>query len=230
MRRALVVSCALAGVFGLLLGGCGNRNDPETPRRTFEPQQTASSPSPRVTRPDSGVCSLLTSKERASIAGVKIDVVVPVMQKAKQCRWVKTRLSSLPAIEVVATPAKEWVGQLPSLIDNTVISGRVDKKFSKRLQAAKTKVLRGADKIGKREVCDMFSLLVEANGGQKGSRELVLFLPVATGDLTATVQSCSMGVHTLLIYSEPGLMPSSALSQAMLRLVALAHQRAIKLI
>jgi hypothetical protein len=228
MRRALVVSCVLAGVVGLTLGGCGNGNDLETPRRTLEPQQTASSPSPRVTRPDSGVCSLLTSKERTSIAGVKMDVVAPVMEKAKQCRWVKTRLSPLPAIEVETSPANEWVDQLPGLIDRSVVSGRVDKKFSKRLQAAKTKVLRGADRIGKREVCDMFSLIVEANGGRKGSREIVLFMPGANGETTATAQVCSKGVHTLLTYSEPDLTPSGALSNAVLRLVGLAHQRAVK--
>ena len=227
MRSAGVFLSALVLV-ALLLNGCGNRNGPESPKRTFEPQQTASSPSPRVTRPDSGACPLLTSKERASIAGEKIDAVVPVTQRVRQCRWVKTLLSPLPAIEVVVSPAKEWVGQLPSLIDSTIISGRVDKKLSKRLQAAKRKVLRDSDRIGKREVCDMFSLLVAAHSGKKGSKAIVLFLPGATGNTTATAQTCSGGVHTLLTYSEPGLTPSDPLSQAMLRLVALAHQRAIE--
>jgi hypothetical protein len=109
-----------------------------------------------------------------------------------------------------------------------VKAGRVDAKFSKRLQTAKRKVLRGADKIHKREVCGMFSLIVEANGGKKGSKTLVYFLPTATGDITATVQTCSRGVNTLLTYSEQGLTPSEPLSRAMLRLVSLAHQRAIK--
>lgn len=230
MRRALIVSCGLAVVIGLMLGGCGeNRNDPETPLRTFEPQETASSPSASVTRTESGVCALLTSKERASIAGAKIDVVVPVTQKATQCRWVRTRESLLPAVEVLAMPAKEWVDQVPGLIDGIVVSGRADENLSKRLQAAKRKVLSDSDKIGKRETCDMFSLLVEASGGRKGSRELVLYLPSATGDTTATAQKCSQGVHTLVTYSEPGLTPSHALSQAILRIGTLAHQRAIKL-
>jgi hypothetical protein len=228
MRHARVVFCALVLALGGILGGCGADEPPAEPVRTLEPQVTASSPSPNVTDPDSAVCSLLTSKERASIAGAKLDFVVPVVQKAKQCRWVQTASSPLPAIELTASPAREWASQLPSLIENMVKAGRVDPKFSKRLQAAKRKVLRGADKMGKREVCDLFSLIVEANGGKKDSETLVYFLPSVTGDITASVQTCSRGVNTIVTYSETGLRPSEPLGQAMLRLADLAHQRAIK--
>lgn len=228
MRRARVATCALVLLLGVSLGGCGADEPPANPVRTLEPQETASSPSPNVTNPDSAVCSLLTSKERASIAGAKIDFVVPVVQKAKQCRWIQAASSPLPAIEVTASPAREWVSQLPGLIENMVKAGRVDAKFTKRLHAAKKKVLRGADKMGTREVCDLFSLIVEANGGEKDSKTLAYFLPTTTGEITASVQTCSQGVNTLVTYSEQGLRPSEPLGQAMLRLADLAHQRAIK--
>ena len=224
-----MVHCALVLVLGVSLAGCGSDDSPAKPVRTLEPQLTASSPSPTVHDPDSEVCSLLTSKERASIAGGKLDLVVPVAQKAKQCRWAKDASSPLPAIELTAAPASEWVSQLPSLIERMVKAGRVDDKFSKRLQAAKRKVLRGVDKIGKREVCDLFSLVVEANGGKKDSKTLVYFLPTATGEITASVQTCSKGVNTVVTYSETGLRPSEPLGLALLRLAGLAHQRAIKL-
>jgi len=229
MRRARVVFCALVLVLAVILGACGGDAEPAKPVRTLEPRLTASSPSPTVNDPDSEVCSLLTSKERASIAGGKLDLVVPVAQKAKQCQWVKSGSGPLPAIEVTATPAREWVSQLPSLIDRMVKAGRVDAKFTKRLQVAKRKVLRGADKMDKREVCDLFSLIVEANGGKKDSKTLVYFLPTATGEITASVQTCSRGVNTVVTYSEYGLRPSEPLGRALLRLAALAHQRAIKL-
>jgi len=229
MRRAWVVSCALALLLGVGLAGCGADDPPPKPVRTLEPRLSASSPSPAVNNPDSGVCSLLTSKERASIAGGKLDVVVPVAQRARTCRWVRNGSGPLPAIEVTATPAREWVSQMPSLIDRMVQAGRVDAKFSKRLQSAKKKVARGADKMGKREVCDLFSLIVEANGGEKDGKTLVYPVPTAAGDIIASVQKCSKGVNTLVTYSENGLRPSEPLGQAMLRLADLAHQRAIKL-
>ena len=226
MRCARVVVGALALLLGVGLAGCAD-DPPAEPARTLEPSLTASSPSPAVSEPDSEICALLTSKERASIAGGKLDLVVPVAQKAKQCRWVKAGSGPLPAIEVTSAPAREWVSQLPSLVDRMVKAGRVEEKFSDRLQAAKKKVLRGEDKIGEREVCDMFSLIVEANGGKKDSKTLVYFLPTATGEFTASVQTCSKGVNTVVTYSERGLRPSEPLGRAMLRLAALAHQRAI---
>jgi hypothetical protein len=228
MRRARVVSCALALLLGVSLAGCAD-DPPAKPASTIEPRLTASSPSPTVNDSDSEICSLLTSKERASIAGVKLDLVVPVAQKARQCRWVKAGATQERALELAASPAREWVSQLPTLIERMVRTGRTDAKFSKRLQAAKKKVLRGEEKLGQREVCDMFSLIAEANGGKEGNRTLVYFLPTTTGDFTVSVQTCSQGVHTLLTYSERGLMPSEPLSDALLRLAVQTHKRAIKL-
>ena len=62
MRRALVVSCALAVVLGLL-AACGS-DEPAEPIRTVEPQRTASSPSvdPEAARNSDG-CKLLTAKD-----------------------------------------------------------------------------------------------------------------------------------------------------------------------
>ena len=96
MRRAVVVLCALAFV----VGGCGRGDDPGKPIRTIEPQNTASSPSPKATASDAAACQLLTSKERASIAGANVDAVVPIatQEGGRQCRWVKTLSMPLPAL------------------------------------------------------------------------------------------------------------------------------------
>lgn len=135
----------------------------------------------------------------------------------------------LPALEVVTSPAKEWVQLLPQLIDSTIASGRAEKRFTKRLQAAKKKVLRGADRLSASESCEMFSLLVRANGGKKGTSEIALFRPTQSGQTVATVQICTKGVYTLVTYEEKSLTPSLPLADAMLRLVRIAQKRAIEL-
>jgi hypothetical protein len=128
---------------------------------------------------------------------------------------------------VVTSPADEWVVLLPQLIDRTVVSGRAG-QLNRRLQAAKKKVLRGAEKLSDTEACEMFSLIVLANGGKEGATEFVVYQPTQSGQIMATVQKCTKGVHTYLTYEENGLTPSGPLSGAMLRLVKIAHKRAIE--
>jgi hypothetical protein len=226
MRRAVVVLCALAFV----VSGCGRGEDPATPIRTIEPQSTASSPSPKVAT-DAAACRLLTSKERASIAGANIDAVVPTaaQKDSRQCRWLTKLSKPLPALQVVTSSAQVWVVQMPRMIDRLVMSGRAGEKFTQRLQEAKKKVLRGADELTDSEACEMFSLIVFANGGSEGAKKIVLFQPAQNGQIVASVQKCTNGVYTVLTYEEADLAPSTPLSDAMSRLVNVAHQRAIDL-
>jgi len=226
MRRAVVVLCA----FAFVVGGCGRGEDPAKPIRTIEPQNTASSPSPKVVS-DADACRLLTSRERASIAGTDIDTVVPAARQegSRLCRWVSKPSKPLPALSVVTASAKERVEQMPRMVDSLLVSGRAGKRFTERLQAAKKKVLRGADELSDSEACEMFSLIVHANGGEKGAREIVHFQPAQSGQITAVGQKCARGVYTSLTYEENELAPSEPLIAAMSRLVDLAHKRAIEL-
>ncbi len=228
MRRSTVVACLLA----VVLGGCAGGDNTANPVNTIEPRNTESSPSPKATAKDSEACTLLTSKERRSIAGRRLDVVAPspAAEGRLQCRWVDTLSTPAPsALKVVTTPAQRWVLGLPGRIDSAIASGRNKPQFSKRLKAAKKRVSEGADEIGDKEACEMFSLIVEVNGGKKGVSQIVLYQPTASGETTATVQTCTRGVYTLVTYDERGLTPSNPLGAAMLRLVGIAQKRAIKL-
>ena len=226
MRHPFVAVWALAVVLGASLSGCARSDDPGT-LRTFEPETTASSPSPKATAGDRDVCKLLTAKERKSIAGERIDIVAPA-RESSQCRWVKSlkvRLST--SITVQTSSAQDWVRLLPGLIDGTIAEGKADDKDIKRLVADKKRVAEGTDKIGNREACEMFASLVEAYRGEKEIRTMVTFQP--SGDsASALAQTCSQGRFTALRYAERDLYPSSALNAAMLRVLGYAHERAIK--
>jgi hypothetical protein len=227
MRRAVVVLCALAFV----VVGCGRGDDPGQPNRAIEPQNTASSPAAKVAS-DAGACRLLTSKERTSIAGTDIDTVVPAARQegSRQCRWVSMPSKPLPALSVMTSSAQTWVVQLPRMVDSLLVSGRAGKRFTERLQAAKKKVIRGADKLSDSEACEMFSLIVGANGGEeRGATELVVFLPTQSGQIIAIGQKCTRGIYTSVTYEENDLAPSEPLIAAMSRLVGDAHKRAIEL-
>jgi hypothetical protein len=229
MRRAVVVLCALA----VVLGGCARGDGPTKPIRTIEPQDTASSPSPETPNKDSQGCRLLTSKERRSIAGRELDVIAPSApsKDTLRCRWVSTLSTPVPTrLTIMTTPTQRWLLGFPQRVASTIASGRGESKYTKRLLAAKKKVIEGADKIGDKEACGIFSLLIEANGGGKSASEFVLFQPAPAGAVTATVQMCTHGVYTLLTYDEKGLAPSTPLGDALLRLVKIAHKRAIKIL
>jgi len=229
MRRSLVVACTLA----VVLGGCTRGDDGTKPTRTIEPRFTASSASPEAPDKDSEGCSLLTAKERRSIAGEKLDLVAPSQadKKTLKCRWVNTLSAPAPtALSVESMPAQRWVLGLPQQIDGVIASGRSERKYSKRLQAAKKKVLEGADEIGDKEACRMFSLMAEAGGGKKGTSQSAFGVPAEAGGSTAAAHSCTNGVYTLLTYDEKGLTLSTPLGNAVLRLVKIAHKRAVKIL
>ena len=232
MRRALIVSCALAVMFGVLVA-CGE-DEPSNPIRTIEPQRTASSPSPDLQKTeDSKGCKLLTSKERESIAGEKLETVgpLPVIQGALLCRWVKTLSTPVTtSIKVVSQPLQVWVKALPKQIDNLTVSGRSQEKYTERLQSAKKKILRAPDEVSDKQACGYFSLMVEISQGKKGLTEGILFQGTQRGDFKVIWQRCAGGVHTELIYEEPELQVSPAVAQAVIRLGKVAHRRAVKIL
>jgi len=229
MRRALVVSCALAVVLGGL-AACGSDETPN-PIRTVAPQRTASSasPDPDIYKKGKG-CDLLTASERKSIAGEKLDTVTPglVIRGALQCRWVRTLSTPRTIIlRVTSQERRVWVKQLPKLIDNLTVSGRADSKYSGRLQAIKRAAVNDPKSISDKEACEYFSLFVEISQSKKNRTQGILVQGTQYGDYTISWQRCSNGVHTELVYEEPGLQVSLALAQAVIRLGKAAHRRAL---
>jgi hypothetical protein len=224
MRHPFVAVCALV-VLGAGLSGCAQGDQPG-PVRTFEPERTASSPSPKATAEDRDVCKLLTAKERRSLAGERIDVVAPA-EDPRQCRWVKSLKAPFPtSVTVLTSSAQDMVRRLPAMIDSTIAEGLADKEI-KRLVAAKKRIAKGADKIGNKEACELFALVVEAYRGKKDIRTMVTFQPSGTS-ASALAQTCTRGRYTALAYAERDLYPSSALNAALLRVLDYAHERAIK--
>ncbi len=230
MRRSRVVLCALVVALGGILGGCGD--DEPANRITLEPQRTASSPSPEAkTIQNSEGCKLLTPAERRSIAGDKLDAVAPMpaIKGALVCRWSKTLATPrTTSIQVISQPLQLWVQRLPKHIDNLVASGKSDEEYSKRLQTLKRNVIRAPEDVSDKQACEYFSLLVEISRDKKGLTEGLLFQGTQYGDYKVTWQRCSRGVHTELIYEEPGLEISLPLAQSVIRLGKYAHRRAAK--
>ena len=217
MRRALVLSCALAVVLGLL-AACGS-DEPAKPIRTVEPQRTASSPSadPEAARNSDG-CKLLTAKDRRSIAGVALNTVFPMPQidGVLLCRWVKTLTTPKTiSIKVVSQQAPVWAQRaVPKQINRLLAAREADDKMTDRLRAAKRKISGGATEVSGAEACRMFSLLIEANNKKKkGLNQDLLFQGTPRGNFTVAWQKCGKGVHTELVYEEPELQPSLAAQQ-----------------
>ena len=229
MRRARVVFCAL--VLGIVLGACGGDGEPAGPIRTFEPETTASSPSPEpLTDQSSEGCQLLTPDDRRSIAGEKLDTFAPMppIEGALQCRWVKTLTTPrTTSIKVVSQPPHVWLQQVPIYIDTLVASGRSDAEYSKRLQSLKKRVIRAPEDVSDEQACKYFSLLVEISFDKKGLTKGLQFQRTQFGDYMVAWQQCGGGVHTGLVYEEPGLQVSRALGQSVARLGKLAHRRAV---
>ena len=229
MRRTLLTLCALV----VVLGGCG-RGEPEEPLRTFEPQQTASSPSPKPQLgKDSKACTLLTAKDRRSIAGEKIEAVAPVQitKGVLECRWVKSlKTPASTSITVRSQPVQYWAQTVPRQIDKLIRTGQADDKWLKRLQATKQKTIREADEISASDACGIFAFLVRIREGRKNASEFTLYQGTGRGDFTVASHRCGGGVYTELIYGEPGLAPSVALNRSIARLGNIAHKRALKIL
>jgi hypothetical protein len=226
MRRSLAAVCVLA----IVLGGCARGAEAPGPIKTIKPSFTASSPSATATAKHSVACKLLTSRERRSIAGEKIDVVVPVqaVKDIDQCRWVKTLSGPPTTVQVIMSSAQVWARTIPQQVDGALKTGQADDDTIKRLLAAKKKVRRGASKLSDAEACKMFSLMAEVNKRKKGTTLIVNFPPFGT-QVSANARTCTHGVYTSVMYSELGLRRSAAVSQAVTRLLLVAHKRATKI-
>ena len=233
MRRTWVVLSALAVVLSLVLGACGGE-EPQTPIRTPKPQKTASSPSPdtETTKKSEG-CKLLTPAERRSIAGEKLNTVapLPVTKGALVCTWVHTLSTPLTTTLKVDQPTGGPVVRgVPKRIDDLILSGRFDQKYSKRLQTAKKEILRGSEKLSEKQACKYFSLLVEVHEGKEESDRGHPVPGDGPRRLPGELAEVAGGVETELVYEEPGLQVSLALSQSVIRLGKAAHKRALKLL
>lgn len=226
MRRRLISLCVLA----LVLGGCAREAEPNGPRRTIEPSLTASSPSASASAKESVACKLLTSDERKSIAGERIDIVAPVLRNAEdtdQCRWVKDlRSSAPPTVQVVTSSAKTWAKQVPRQVNQVMAGGRLSTKMVKKLLDAKKTIAEGH--YDNAEACRLFTLLAEANGDRKGAHTRLSYPPYGRQG-SANARTCTHGVFTQVSYAEVGLKPYGFVGYAVLRLLKLAHKRAIKL-
>ena len=228
MRRALIVTCALA----VVLAGCARGADPAAPASTFTPSETASSPSPAETAfSDEQACRLLTSKERKSISGVKLDAVAPAPSAAgtSQCHWRTAQSAPFPTLNVVTMTSQTWAKGFPEAVDEAVRSGRASKKLAKRLRTARSEAMRGSNSMGKEEACRYFSLILETYDLPRNSRTTTFIPTEVNGQLGSTVATCSRGLYTAITYAEVDLTPSDALYAAFVRLLELAHQRAVKL-
>ena len=226
MRRSLISLCVLA----LVLGGCGREPEQTGPRRTIEPSLTASSPSASATAKESFACKLLTSDERRSIAGERLDIVSPAPRQPEgidQCRWVKSlRVSAPPTVQVITSSAKTWAKQVPRQVNQVMAGGRLDAKMVKKLLEAKKTIAEGH--YDNAEACRLFTLLAEANGDKKGANTRLSYPPYGRQG-SANARTCSHGVFTQVSYAEVGLKPSGFAGYAVLRLLKLAHKRAIKM-
>ena len=236
MRRARTLHCALAVVLVVVLAGCGGD---DTPIRTVTPQITASSPSPdleAVTKKDPG-CRLLTPKERASIAGQRLDAVFPSpkVEGTLFCRWVPTLKKPVTtSIQVTSQKLQSWVRNIPAHIERLMATGQSFDEHSKQLQEMKTEIARAPEKISDEQACRYFRTLAKMGRGKAKAvgpkNEGILFQGTQDGDFKVSWQRCGEGVHTEIVYDEPDLQVSLALGQAVIRLGKLAHKRGARIL
>jgi len=228
MRRVVLLACGLALLLGVLVG-CARGEEPG-PTSTLGPLQTASSPSAEPTPEDSIACDLLTSKERRSVAGRDLKIVSPAAAPPgiDQCRWVDTLKSAAPStVQVTAAKAGPWAERnLPSLVDFVLQGGQLDEKGNRKLVSLKKELVR-QDDLSNTRGCQMFAELAKA-AGRKNVKELVT-LGSINGQPSAQAQICSKGIHATVSYAEADLTPTPILGQAVLRLVRVAHGRAVKI-
>jgi hypothetical protein len=225
MRRQLVAICAVA----LVLTGCSAAG-PESagPKGTASDVATASSAEPTSAPKDSKACTLLTAKDRRSIAGDSlVTSPVRVIKGADQCKWVTSLAATTRVLYILNAPARYWAKNVPAQVDQVIRGGRADKKMLDKLQEARKKVARGTDNLDNDLACKMFSLLAEANGHKKGTNQMTAFPPVG-GQFSANARICTKGIYTTVTYTEPTLKPNPTAGQAVTRLMYIAHARAIK--
>jgi hypothetical protein len=213
---------AVAVVLTLALAGCSSSGDPDGSDESDGARAKASDPTAAVD--ESKACSFLTAADRKKLAGVALDEVVSSDARAggSQCRWSSTK----GLIEVTSVPATSWAKTLPDVIDQLGSSSEVKTAKDRKDLARAKKLLADAGTFDGTEACEVFETLAEIDGADKDTGVAVKYLPISSTEVGISAQVCSVGVLTSLVFSEPGLVESTAYEDAASVAVRTAQKRA----
>lgn len=166
------------------------------------------------------------------MAGEWLNKVAPAPAQAGylQCRWIASFSEPQPrSLLVLTMEGHTWATTLAATQIDQLLTTRVnDEKTIRQLHEAKKTIMNESDKLSGKKACRIFSLIVAKSARSKRSSETVAYLPSGS-TLSVNGMKCTEGVFTLVRYSEKGLRKSGVLEEAALRLLRIAHQRAVKL-
>lgn len=177
--------------------------------------------------PDNPACTLLTKKDRSDLVGYSMDDEVAVRPErgSAECMWVHSvREPARAVIRVIALSGKVWALHLRPLLRAAMLRPTAGKALKKKLE----KVWKDLDESGGRlpadEVCPTYLMLAEARGAVRNG-DTVYYATIGSMP-AAYAMSCNDGNMIVAAYGEHGIGPSIALQNGVLRLVAVAQERA----
>jgi hypothetical protein len=217
-----LVSLAAAAV--ILLSACGGSDDEAKAKASATPSATPSaSATPAPVDAETIACKIVTSAERAKLAGAEIDEIVAASgtDASSQCRW----QSEAALIQVTTLPAKEWAKSLPAVVKQLESSSELSAGTDKKDLDAAKKLLAGAASFTDAQACEAFGTLAELGGEKKGTTTTVTSVPITQTESGISAQRCSGGDLTSIIYSVPGLKQTKQVDRDVTRILASAQKR-----
>jgi len=215
----------LAAAALILLSACSGSDDSTSDAKASATPSASATPTPTAAPidPEQIACKIVTSADRAKLAGAAVDDIVAASgtDGSSQCRWQSTDA----LIQVTTLPAKEWAKSLPDVVTQLESSSDISSSADKKDLAAAKKLLAGAATFTDAEACKAFATLAALGGGKKGSTTTVTTVPITETESGISAQTCSDGDLTSIIYSVPGLKESPEVDRTVTKILASAQKR-----
>ncbi|WP_143448903.1 DUF3558 family protein [Kineosporia sp. A_224] len=185
-----------AVAFCVLVAGCAS-TDPQTSASTAVGGTSASSSSAPSASASAGAvapCDLLSSAERATLAGRPVGKPSPGATGGMPlCKW---PTADGGFVQAASAPASQWAQSLPELLRLVEASNLItdDEGLEKLREGGR--IVAGGQRLDAVEACAMFSRLVELQGVAPGRTSVVNVLPTLEDPSAVSGQMCSEGTYT----------------------------------
>ncbi|WP_163544185.1 hypothetical protein [Occultella kanbiaonis] len=183
------------------------------PAATQSPAADSSEPSEDATlAPSAGTpdrCAQPGADAIAALAGVELEPHPHEVSGIPACVWGNLNGTG---VQIVLVAAEFWATQLPSLFEDLLAQPEVVELLSEEALASMDEItadIEAGEEIEPTRACEMFSLMLVADGQPDNTNYTVRIIPSAADPQGITAQGCVEGVYASVLLVKPDLTASA---------------------
>ncbi|WP_154792181.1 hypothetical protein [Occultella kanbiaonis] len=179
------------------------------PAATQSPEsESAESPEGATVEPAAGApdpCAQPDAEVIAALAGVELEPHLHEVSGVPACVWGNLNGTG---VQVILVGAERWATQLPAIFEQLLAQPQLAETLSEDELANIediTAAIEAGEEIDSTRACEMFSLMLVADGQPEGENFTVKIVPSAADPQAITAQGCIEGTFSSVLLVKPDL-------------------------